>query len=1348
MVDFLDDFNHIPWSSEKAGEIKAEKVIIGQGQNALEIVVTTSRGYPTKNDLVKTWKDRQNNRPNPILLVNLHNNSATICGITGDEPEIQRELDPDQAERISRVALQKPNRHAAYRFLRDRMDKLDSELMGVINRGLFSTHELKKGVPERPDWSEAGEKAEELLDEEGKSLVKGLGFELEELSRSTYILKDNRRNTAVAVFLDEGISFESPQETFNSKSPVNWALKRADENRVPFVIANSGKTLRLYSTEPETGFGSLGRSDTYVEVNLDLLSEDNCGYLWLLFSAPALRDEGAVHEIIENSKDYAVGLGERLKERVYDEVVPGLAEGIAEARNLTSPDKKELDTTFRMALLVLFRLLFIAYGEDERLLPYGKNSRYDAHSLKSKAHSIEELLQEGREFDSTSTSHWDDVMRLTREIHDGNSEWQLPRYNGRLLSSDPEVAPAGAELEEIKLTNDRFGPILANLLIDETESGFKGPIDFRDLGVREFGVIYEGLLESELSVADQDLTLDDERYVPAEEGDEIVVEKGEVYLHGTSGERKATGTYYTKSIFVDHLLEHSLEPALEEHLSYLDDLTDRQAEEEFFNFRVADIAMGSGHFLISAVDKIEKKFSKYLTERDLPGIEEELDRLRKASKESFHSEEIAPEVDDSQLLRRQIARRCIYGVDLNTTAVDLARLSIWVHTFIPGLPLTFLNHNLVTGDSLAGIGTIEEAQDMLEQEELTLFSSAGSRQEMEKLKEKVNKLGKLADANASEVTKARRLLNEINQTTENYRALFDILSASRISEEIEPETIFNKISDVKNIKSINEYELAEEVLENIDPLHFPLEFPEVFKVLKEEEGFDVIIGNPPWEEEILEIDKFWMRYEPGLQGKPQREKEKIIKKLEEERPDLVKKYEKEREEKAIRRKMLVEGSFEGMNSGDPDTYKAFYWRFWGLLKHKGFLGVVLPRSAFMAAGSEDFRKKLLSKAKIVDLVFLLNKRNWVFDIHPQYTISLLSFKKEAPKKETKLPLKGPYPSLQSYKKGKEIEPHKFPVQQAKNWTKRASFPLLPAEPESVEVFKKMAEHPPLDYNKPKEWRVVPHRELDASLDKKKDDGTILMHFTEEPPEDDYWPVYKGNSFNLWQPDTGVRYAWADPVIVLDYLQEKRKNSYRYAGSRSAFSEMSEEWIYDKDTLPCLHARIAFRNVTNRTNKRTIITSMIPSKVILTNAAPYFIWPRGDEKDEAYLLGIMSSVPFDWYARRFVEANVNYHLLNAFPVPRPGRDSNLRNRIVELSGKLAAVDDRFKDWAKEVGVKHGSVDEDIKNDHICEIDALVSHLYGLSRSNIEVIFATFHEGWDYRGRLDRVLAYYDEWEAKL
>ena len=254
-----------------------------------------------------------------------------------------------------------------------------------------------------------------------------------------------------------------------------------------------------------------------------------------------------------------------------------------------------------------------------------------------------------------------------------------------------------------------------------------------------------------------------------------------------------------------------------------------------------------------------------------------------------------------------------------------------------------------------------------------------------------------------------------------------------------------------------------------------------------------------------------------------------------------------------------------------------------------------------------------------------------------------------------------------------------------------------------------------------------------------------MTFDGKGRSDGYWPVYTGKSFDLWNPDAGSYYAWADPEPALEWLQGKRISGNK--SSKSPHSEFSLEHVRDCSTLPCLEARIAFRDVARATDRRTIIACLIPPRVFITNQGPYFLWPRGDEKDQAFLLGILCSIPLDWYARRFVETHVNFFIINPFPIPRPSRDNLGWKRVIEIAGCLACPDDRFAAWAEKVGVECGPLDAEKKEDMIYELDAVVAHLYNLDENQLVHIFETFREGWDYQKRLDGVLRHFKKWKSK-
>ena len=242
-----------------------------------------------------------------------------------------------------------------------------------------------------------------------------------------------------------------------------------------------------------------------------------------------------------------------------------------------------------------------------------------------------------------------------------------------------------------------------------------------------------------------------------------------------------------------------------------------------------------------------------------------------------------------------------------------------------------------------------------------------------------------------------------------------------------------------------------------------------------------------------------------------------------------------------------------------------------------------------------------------------------------------------------------------------------------------------------------------------------------------------------------WPVYTGASFNIWNSDTGRYYDSVDSEDITDHLQAKRLRQHR--SSKSAFAAFDEETIENPATLPCLRPRIVYRDVTRSTDSRTTIAALVPGGVVVVDKAPYLLRIRGNERDEAFMLGVLSSMILDWYARRIVEQQIKFYILNNFPIPDADIDSDpVGARVVEIAGRLAAVDERYAEWAAEVGVPVGSVrDEATKQDLICELDACVAHLYGLDESDLAVVYETFHEGKDYSDHHAAVLEHFRRWE---
>ena len=434
---FWPTWNSRPLTLADAGPLEPIGLTIGPGSGGLEVAVVRCERKPAQDTLRNAWKNRQGGRATPVLLVALHGDQAALCGPAGEIPPVFLDLDMGQVERICRTALAEPNRHAAARFLWSVLPEIrESKIPGLRNQGLFATHELEKGVPQRSDWPQAQQKAKCLLDKRGRDLLAALGYQVSDTNQQYSVLRCGQTKMAVAIFLDRSEACDIASDRFGGMTPVQYALAKADDENLDYVLVDHGSSLRIHTTAGK-GVGRRGRTDTFVEIHLDLLPGDRAGYLWLLFSGPALSANGAFAKILEESQDYASDLGSRLRDRIYEFVIPNLAVAIAKARNLKKPTVQDLKTTYEMALLVLFRLLFIAYAEDKDLLPAHTNERYRDRSLKKKAREMAALRQQGVPTFDESTTHWDEVVRLFRVVNTGKpKEWGVPAYNGGMFSEE------------------------------------------------------------------------------------------------------------------------------------------------------------------------------------------------------------------------------------------------------------------------------------------------------------------------------------------------------------------------------------------------------------------------------------------------------------------------------------------------------------------------------------------------------------------------------------------------------------------------------------------------------------------------------------------------------------------------------------------------------------------------------------------------------------------------------------------------------------------------------------------------------------------------------------------------
>jgi hypothetical protein len=786
---------------------------------------------------------------------------------------------------------------------------------------------------------------------------------------------------------------------------------------------------------------------------------------------------------------------------------------------------------------------------------------------------------------------------------------------------------------------------------------------------------------------------------------------------------------------VDHLIERAIDPTIGSHLNrirgYLAAGDDARAASEFFDFRVADLAMGSGHFLVAAVDRIESHMRAFLADptTQVVGVVDELSRLRSAAREALGRDEAAiAEIEDASLLRRQIARRCIYGLDINPLAVDLARLALWIHTFVPGLPMSSLDHGLVCANSLTGIGTVNEAYVALQHEnksgQATFFDGV-IENSLRSAEDLLVDAANASEANKAEIANTRELAYQAKAAAATAKSIFDVAVAARLKVV----DAANAFTDGDLVRMSETAEVAE-LTTRVGAAHMPYLFPEVFG--RENGGFDALVGNPPFDKVKIDEQRWWGLHIPGVRALPSKKKDEAIKDYQLLRPDLVALYQADLAEVAFYRSCLLSGPYEGLGSGgDVDLYSGFAWRNWQLIREGGRVAIVLPRSSLSASALTPWRDEVLNNGTFVDVAFVNNLRHWVFDgVDERLTFGLAVIEKgDADSVSYCGPLSSETELASVHSRLLSVERSEF-----ERWTSNKAFPLLPSV-ESFNVFRTMKRRPNfMDLGHSIELRA--NTELHATNDKSQ------LEFDLDDARGRI-PVYGGASFNIWDVDFSGPWAFVrDGEGFRTNMETKFSRLLQH--SRSAYVGL----LYPEGRIPYDFARIAYRWISRSTDTRTSIVCLIPPGTPVVNSAPTIVVRNGGARAEAFILGIMSSIPFDWIARRLIENNFTFEVLSDLPVPLDRFDTPLSNRCIEIAGRLGAVDHRFDEWAAGVGVEVGSVtSQQEKDDLIAELDAVVAHLYDLSAEQISHVFESFHRGWDYQSRLNHVLAYYESWSIK-
>lgn len=1307
----------VTWNqSDAPAGITPQKVFIGpvlSGLAGFQVAVATSSSAPSRAALRELFVTRKGRTQTQLVIAVTHGPTTYLFG---PDPQAQSiELPNELAQRQLQSVLTEPDAlSASDRWTGFRKAHDSTGGPGFDNSGLFATHHITQNVPQRPDWATLNQAGSNMLSIRGKGLIEALGFRLRPASSGTFRLTTPANDLrAIAVLLEDSENFEGKSSRFQL-SPVAFGLAVAAQERVPWLVVLRKDQIRLYPGRDGVGVGSKGQSETFFEVDLSTIDAEYAGLLPLVFSSDALAADGTADQLLRDSTRYATELGSRLRERVYEHVVPAIAVEVAQQLARTTQirlDSEGLSTAYRVTLHVLFRLLFQAYAEDRGLLPSGRNEGFDANSLKTNAARL--LVSDGAEFGEASTI-WRDLEQVWNAIDQGNPQWQIPAYNGGLFATDARRSPDGALIDRIRLPDSVLGPALRHLLIDRNNDGDEGPVDFRSLSVREFGTIYEGLLESSLSLAGQDLTVDNGAWVPATEGDEVVAHAGTVYFHSASGERKATGSYFTPKVVVDHLVERSVVPALSAHLKkiadYLTEGDAAAAAREFFDFRVADLAMGSGHFLVAAVDKIEALMRTFLTEHRVPGVTDEMLRLAGVAKDALGTDDVAKsEVDEVGLLRRQVARRCIYGIDINPMSVELARLALWIHTFVPGLPMSNLDHGLVCANSLTGIGTIDEAIEalvgtsttgrtepstitddgLLGVELLVAVPRETGYQKM--VRDAVTSyltsaLPLLADvasaseANKAEIEQSSELLAEAGARAQPARRILDAAIAKRAGRLDDS----HQISRPESIERLAQSDVPGSAIASLAPAQFPALFPEVF--LRADPGFDVILGNPPWDKVRHEPTAFWAVRDPGLNALSDEQRKARIEQLRATRPVEA---AEERVEETDRRELqeYFKKAFPWRGGTHLELAQLFLERALKTVRSTGEVALVLPRQFTVLAGWKNLRTQLFTRRDAL-LVQGRNKGEWLFEgVDARYAVVMLN---ASPLRRSPVQV-GVVGSAHDLRALSPDVLLRFTRDALSSMSETMAIPWF-NNPGDRNVFDKMRAFPRI--SQPGSWVHGGH---DARWDFRgtgPDRGLVTR--SDAPGA---WKVMMTRHADAYS----LRATTVKQFIV-DFKAVAAKK-------RGIDLDPSGGPLITAD-----HPVVIFRHPSRSDDTRTLIATALPASGWICNKGYVhaFAHATGTGEDEKLaVLGLLNSVIEDWWARRFVDRHVTAPVINNLPIPDLDMPS-----IKAIADRVAVLLDRAGASKLAGGIDvsdraHGSPYADSSTvELLAGIDTLIARGYGL------------------------------------
>ncbi|HQQ69463.1 MAG TPA: hypothetical protein PLL92_04000, partial [Alicycliphilus sp.] len=884
--------------------------------------------------------------------------------------------------------------------------------------------------------------------------------------------------------LDRGDITEAHDPDAPSSQMLRY-LSRADvvsDRAVKWGLLTNGSVWRLYWQDARSRAEEFFEIDVACALGLagmqptldEVAPEHALRLFYLLFQRAAFLpqdwdDAGrSLHAYALNeARLYEERVSQDLGARVFGEVFPQLADALtrwdlqAQSHRVgygqfTRPQftPAYLDEVREATLVLLYRLLFLFYAEDRRLLPV-HDERYAPYSVRRIRQEVRDKMDAGAHFSGTVPRIWLDLRGAFTLINAGDDTIGMPAYNGGLF--DRARAPL---LERTTVPDKVMAPII-DALSRRTEEVIKGWINYRDLSVAHLGGIYERLLEYTLVHEVQ--ARDDFRDKP--EIDRLTAQPA-------SFARKVSGSYYTHDDLVRlvlresvGLLAHERLAAFEAHLHKLgrktalnpgdwDALDAKDPAGAILELKICDPAMGSGHFLVALVDDLADRvleaialateqvnaapWAAHLQEAGRPWQSPVLQRvaaIRAAIKSQARERGWAvtdAQLDDRHIVRRMILKKAIFGVDKNPMAVELAKTALWLHTFTVGAPLSFLDHHLQVGDSLHG-ERLEGVQRGLQQLGALLLQSEFDR--LGRAARNLAQVAELTDVDIAEARLSKQLAEAAAADMAPLRAVLDFWRALRwlipgwpvdkaarlgkllpdvdgqphpwlqgIARLLDPGVNLVAVLGAGQlpgsgaaVQAANDLmQAARQLARGESFFHWWTQFPTVFGA-GGPGGFDAVIGNPPWDRIKLQEVEWFAERDLGIAAQARAaDRKAMIAALQQQQSPLWASYQQavaraETNARVLGNGKQGAGDYPLLGGGDVNLYSLFVERAQTLIHPQGLVAVLTPSGIAADKGAAEFFKSIATTQRLGALYDFENKGVFFPDVHDNFKFVCLVF---------------------------------------------------------------------------------------------------------------------------------------------------------------------------------------------------------------------------------------------------------------------------------------------------------------------------------------------------------------------